>query len=117
MYMESLEDADRGIVISGKYSIERDPLSITQEVIQDLEGDVAFEFSVQNQMFVKGDSIRGERRFIPQLTADRVLLIEWTPQEQNPALPMVPDQVFHELVGDLCIFDCDTGNRQRGGRR
>ncbi len=49
MLMQSLEGTDGGIIVPCKYSIERDPLSVAQKMIQGFISDVAFEFTIQNK--------------------------------------------------------------------
>src|SRR5215211_5981761 len=105
MFMQRFQNSDGCIVIPCKYSIERDPLSVAQKIIQDLEGDVAFEFTIQNQTLIKGDTVCGQGRFIACLAPDRIFLVEWATQEQNTALSVDLDQVFHQLMRNFDIFN------------
>ena len=69
-------DANGCIIISGEYSIERDPPAIVKKFIQDLISNVAFEFTIKNQILIEGNVIRGQCRFISHFAPIRVLLVE-----------------------------------------
>src|SRR5215213_9396243 len=101
MFVQRFQNSDGCIVIPRKYSIERDPLSVAQKIIQDLVSDVAFEFTIENQILVKRNIIRREGCFISHFTPIRIFLVERTPQKQNATLSMVCYEMVNELLGDL----------------
>ena len=78
MCVKRFKDADGCIIVTGEYSIERDTLTVAQKIIQDLEGNVAFEFSIQNELFIKWDTVCRQRRLVSQFAPDGVFLVEWT---------------------------------------
>ena len=45
--VQGFQNADRRVVIPGKYSIERDPLSVAKEMIHGFISNIAFEITVQ----------------------------------------------------------------------
>src|ERR687888_503426 len=98
MFMQRLENADRSIVVTRKYSVERDPLAIVEKIVQDLIRDLTFEFTVKDQVFIKGNIISCQRRFIACFAPFRVFLRDRATQEYNTTLPMYLDQVFYQFL-------------------
>src|SRR5215211_2569588 len=101
MFMQRFQNSDGCVVIPRKYSIERDPLSVSQKIIQGLISDVAFEFTIENQLFIKRNIICGEGCFIPHFAPLRILLVEGTTQKQNATLSMFCNEMVNKFLGDL----------------
>ena len=99
MFVQSFEHSDRRIIVTGKYSIERDLLFAVKKLIHDCISNIAFEITIQYKIFIDWNSICLQSDLYP---ASRRTKSSWSMgprKKQYLALPMDTDQMIHQAAG------------------